>query len=70
MAHTCMFSMQEAEAGGLQVGGHPGLHSEILSHKQQTKSTYQKVFTGHMLCAKVLGKQVCKLHLSVMNGDK
>jgi hypothetical protein len=29
VAHTCDLSIQETEAGGLQVGDWPGLHSEF-----------------------------------------
>jgi hypothetical protein len=30
VAHTCNFSTGEAEAGGSQVSGQPGLNSKIL----------------------------------------
>jgi hypothetical protein len=36
VVYTCKFSTQEAEAGGYQVQGQPGLHSEILPQKNKT----------------------------------
>jgi hypothetical protein len=33
VAHTCNPSMQESEAGELQIQGQPGLHCETLSQK-------------------------------------
>jgi hypothetical protein len=38
VAYTCNSSTGEAEAGGLEVPGQPGLYGEILIKKQQTKS--------------------------------
>jgi hypothetical protein len=35
--------MLEAEAGGLQVLGQPGLHSKTLSQKTKTKQQQQKI---------------------------
>lgn len=29
--HTCDFSIQETEAGGSQVPGHPGIHIDSLT---------------------------------------
>jgi hypothetical protein len=34
VVHICNPSIWEAEAGGWQVGGQPGLHSEILPQKK------------------------------------
>jgi hypothetical protein len=35
VVHAFNPSTQEAEAGGLQVQGQPGLHSETLPHKNK-----------------------------------
>jgi hypothetical protein len=37
LMHTCNPSTQEMEAGGLQVWGQPGLHSETLPQKHNEK---------------------------------
>jgi hypothetical protein len=39
VAQTYNFSIQEAKTGGLQVHGHFGLHSEILSQKEKFYNT-------------------------------
>jgi hypothetical protein len=43
MVSTCNLSTQEAKAGGWQVWGWPGLHTEFLSqtNKQQQKEFYK-----------------------------
>jgi hypothetical protein len=38
VVHTFNPSTQEAEAGGTQVGGQPGLHRKILSLKKENKT--------------------------------
>jgi hypothetical protein len=38
VTQACNLSNQEAEAGGSQVGGQPGLHSETLSQKKNQKT--------------------------------
>jgi hypothetical protein len=35
MAHNCNPSIQEAEAGGLQLQGQPRLHIETLPHNKK-----------------------------------
>jgi hypothetical protein len=37
MAHIYNPNIQEAEAGGSQVQGQPGLHGETLSQQNETK---------------------------------
>jgi hypothetical protein len=37
VAHTCNPSTQETEAGGLQVQGHLGIDTSILSQKKKRK---------------------------------
>jgi hypothetical protein len=52
MAYTHCLSTQEAEAGGSQVWGHPGAHSETLSQNtnQTNKQTkLRKIFVYHKM---------------------
>jgi hypothetical protein len=37
VGHACNPSPQEADTGGSQVWGQPGLHSETLSQKQKQR---------------------------------
>jgi hypothetical protein len=42
-AWWCTPSSQEAEAGGLRIQGHPGLHSKTLPQKNKTKQKKTKI---------------------------
>jgi hypothetical protein len=44
VVHTYNPSTQEAEAGGLQVGGQPGLHSKISSQKKKNLGVAVNVY--------------------------
>jgi hypothetical protein len=43
--HTCCLCTQEAEAGGWQVEGHPGLHLKNLYPRKTTKNYVVRINT-------------------------
>jgi hypothetical protein len=42
LVYTCNSSTWEAETGGLQIQGQPGLHSESLSQKKKKERKEKK----------------------------
>jgi hypothetical protein len=40
--HTCNACIQEVEAGGMQIQGHPGLHSKTLSQIKKRRKEGQR----------------------------
>jgi hypothetical protein len=47
LVYTCNSSTWEAETGGLQIQGQPGLHSESLSQKKKRKEKKKKKNDSH-----------------------
>jgi hypothetical protein len=45
VVHACNFSTQEAEAGGLQVQGQPGLYGKTLSQEKKKGENLQVIIS-------------------------